>query len=154
MNTPSFSQAASAFVLALIAAACGGSALDGGSSKADAGSDAPAEAGTNPPVIDGVEPPDGARAEMYADGTYRLALKVSAHDDGTVVSARVDFPASEPPLFVGREYDVKQHTLSSYPIEFEIEHAAGPGTGEANLVLTDDKGLVSKRKILVTLVSF
>jgi hypothetical protein len=100
------------------------------------------------PVIEAVEV--SGVAKKAADGKYEATLRVTAHDDGTIVSARIDFPSDEPASLVGTEVQVNQQKLAASPITFRLDAAAGPGTGDANLVLTDDAGNVAKKKIIVT----
>jgi hypothetical protein len=101
------------------------------------------------PVIDAVDV-SGA-ALKAADGNYDLTLRVTAHDGVYFTSARVDFPSSEPANLVGTEVALSPQTLSSTGLSFRLAAAAGPGTGDANLVLTDEKARVVKKKIVVTL---
>lgn len=92
-------------------------------------------------------------APKGADGKYELGLQITASDDGKIVSARVDIPSDEPASFVGTEVPVNEQKLDAKVITFRIEGAAGPGTGDANLVLTDDSGNVAKKKIVITMTN-
>ncbi len=101
------------------------------------------------PVIDSVDVPSGAT--KAADGKYDLTLRVTAHDSAYFTSARVDFPSTDPASLVGTEVPLSPQTFSATPLSFRLAAAAGPGTGDANLVMTDERGRVAKKKIVVTL---
>ena len=101
------------------------------------------------PVIDAVDA--SSTAKKAADGKYDLVLRVTAHDSAYFTSARVDFPSTEPANLVGTEVPLSPQTLSATSLSFRLDAKAGPGTGDANLVLTDEKGRVVKKKIVVTL---
>lgn len=101
------------------------------------------------PVIDDVQVE--GEALKAADGKYEAKLRITASDDGKIASARIDIPSDDPASFVGTEVAIDAQKLSATLVTFRIDAAAGPGTGDANLVLTDDTGKVAKKKILVTM---
>jgi hypothetical protein len=101
------------------------------------------------PGIDAVDA--SSAGKKAADGKYDLVLRVTAHDSSYFTSARVDFPSTEPASLVGTEVPLSPQTLSATALSFRLDAKAGPGTGDANLVLTDEKGRVVKKKIVVTL---
>ncbi|MDB4994880.1 MAG: hypothetical protein JWM74_2312 [Myxococcaceae bacterium] len=100
-------------------------------------------------MIDSVDA--SSTGKKAADGKYDLVLRVTAHDSSYFTSARVDFPSTEPASLVGTEVPLSPQTLSATALSFRLDATAGPGTGDANLVLTDEKGRVAKKKIVVTL---
>ena len=104
--------------------------------------------GGSAPVIESIQPAPGVKA---ADGKYDLKILITAHDDGKIVSARLDFPSDDPPRIVGTEVPVNQQSLASSPITFRLDGSQGPGSGDCNLVLTDDSGQIAKKKTVVTL---
>jgi hypothetical protein len=102
-------------------------------------------------VIDSVENAEGIQGKQAADGKYDTTVTITAHASGQIVSARIDFPSDVPAKIVGDEVAVNQKTLSSKAVTFRIAGTAGPGTGDANLVLTDDSGAVARKAIIVTM---
>ena len=101
------------------------------------------------PVIETVQIPSAGK--KAADGKYDLTVQVTAHAGGFIASARIDFSSAEPPRLVGTEVTVGQQNLTALPLSFRLDGSAGPGTADANLVLTDDEGNQSKKKIIVLL---
>ncbi len=103
------------------------------------------------PVIEDVQPLP-VIATKRSDGRYDAIVYITAHDDGVIATARIDMPSdSEPVRFKTADVVLDEKKLERAPVNFFIDGAAGPGTGDASLVLIDDAGNVTKKKILVTM---